>query len=214
MSLDINVWSNVKVAIQTLLGTAKTITAITKADPAVVTSAAHGLTDGKLGLLKVKGMREVNYMVVRVANQDTNTFELEGVDSTDFGTFVSGTFEEITFGAESAVMQELTPSGGEAAGIAVEVIHTDDTYEVPGRRSPLVISCGALWDPADPALVAMRGFDRTKTPGCVAVEFATGNKIYFAAYMSAPLTPAGAAGAVVSTPASMRVRGPLTIFEV
>ena len=38
-------WTNVQVAMQTVLAPAKTITAITKANPAVATSTAHGYTN-------------------------------------------------------------------------------------------------------------------------------------------------------------------------
>ena len=42
-------------------GSAKTITAITKANPAVVTSTAHGLTDGTVVTISsVAGMTEIN----------------------------------------------------------------------------------------------------------------------------------------------------------
>ncbi len=212
MSFDVNVWSNVRVAIQTLLGTAKTITAITKANPAVVTSAAHGLSDGDIVLLKIKGMRELNWRLARVDDSTTDSFELEGIDSTDFGTFVSGTAEEVTFGAEAATFQDFSPSGGEAAGIQVNTIHDDQDFEIPGNRTPLIMQSNSLWVPDDPALVAMKGFDMTKTPGCALLEFATGARVLMAAYMSANLAPGGAAGAPVTTSVSLRVRGQLTMY--
>lgn len=210
---DINVWSNVQVAVQTVLAAAKTITAITKADPAVASSTAHGFVAGDIVLLKVKGMNALNYRVVRVLAAPTaDSFSLEGIDSTDFADFVSGTAEKVTFGAQASTLQELSPSGGEAAGIPVSTIHNDQDYEIPGNRTPIVISAGSLWDVEDPALLAMKGFDDIKTPGCVLVTFATGAKLLFAAYMSANLAPAGAAGQVVTTPVSMRLRGLITTY--
>ena len=46
--MTINVWSKVAVAVQTALASAKTITAITKANPGVATSVAHGYADGDI----------------------------------------------------------------------------------------------------------------------------------------------------------------------
>jgi len=209
--MDVKVWSNVQVAVQTLLGTAKTITGITKANPAVISSTAHGFLDDDIVLLLVKGMRQLNWAVVRVANKTDNDFEADGIDSTLFRTFVSGTAQKITFGAEAETLQNFTPSGGEASGIPVDVIHTDDTFEVPGRRSPLVIASTSIWDPRDPALIAMNGFDMTKTPGCVLMTFPDGDQFAYAAFMSAPLHPGG--DQLVSTPITHRVRGRISIFE-
>ena len=72
-------------------GTAKNITAITKANPAVVTSTAHGLTDGTVvTIAAVTGMTEINGKVAVTRSTGANTFELVGVDSTAFTTYTSG----------------------------------------------------------------------------------------------------------------------------
>lgn len=56
------------------------ISGITKADPSVVTSTSHGLSNGdKIILVDVLGMTEVNNKSYYVANKTTNTFELEDV---------------------------------------------------------------------------------------------------------------------------------------
>jgi len=68
----------------------KTITAITKANPGVVTSASHGFSNGdRVRLYDVMGMTEVNGETYTVANVATNTFELSGVDTTSYTTYVS-----------------------------------------------------------------------------------------------------------------------------
>jgi hypothetical protein len=67
------------------------ITAITKANPAVVTAASHGLTNGdRVFIASVGGMTEVNNREFTVANSTTNTFELSGIDSSAFTTYTSG----------------------------------------------------------------------------------------------------------------------------
>lgn len=71
---------------------AKTITGITKANPGVVTSTAHGFSNGDVIVFRIStGMTELNYMPCTVANQTANTFELSGVDTTAFTTFTAGT---------------------------------------------------------------------------------------------------------------------------
>ncbi|MES1199845.1 MAG: ubiquitin-activating E1 FCCH domain-containing protein [Pseudomonadota bacterium] len=72
-------------------GTAMTVTAITKANPAVVTtSAAHGFTSGNTVYLSgISGMTQVNnhyYTVTPVSGQPTK-FQLNGVNSSSYSTF-------------------------------------------------------------------------------------------------------------------------------
>ncbi len=74
----------------------KNISAITKANPAVVTSNSHGFENGDfVNISGVVGMTEVNNTTFKVADKTTNTFELQNVDGTDinssaFTTYSSG----------------------------------------------------------------------------------------------------------------------------
>ena len=73
------------------------ITAITKANPAVVTSNSHGMSNGdRVYITGVVGMTEVNNREFTVAGATTNTFQLSGVNSSAFTTYGSaGTTGEI-----------------------------------------------------------------------------------------------------------------------
>ena len=69
----------------------KNITNITQANPAVVTVASHGYTNGTdVWINSVVGMTELNGRRFRIANVTTNTFELSGVDSTGYTAYTSG----------------------------------------------------------------------------------------------------------------------------
>ena len=75
----------------------KTITAATKANPAVITSSSHGYSNGDFVIISgVVGMVQVNGRTFKVANQTTNTFELQDVDgnnidsSDNYQTYTSG----------------------------------------------------------------------------------------------------------------------------
>jgi len=69
----------------------KNITNITQANPAVVTVASHGYTNGTdVWINSVGGMTELNSRRFRIANVTTNTFELSGVDSTGYTAYTSG----------------------------------------------------------------------------------------------------------------------------
>ena len=74
----------------------KTISAITKANPAVVTANSHGYENGdEIVITAVGGMTEVNGKRFLVKGKSTNTFQLtdkEGanINSTNFTTYTSG----------------------------------------------------------------------------------------------------------------------------
>jgi hypothetical protein len=87
------------VKIGTGSGSAKTITAISKALPCVITSAAHGLANGDVvALAAIVGMAELNGVSAVIGFVTTNSFALIHVDSTGFTTYTSGgTATPVTF---------------------------------------------------------------------------------------------------------------------
>lgn len=78
-----------------IVESSKAITNITQANPAVVTSASHGYSDGDyVDISGVVGMTEINGKRYVVNNALTNTFELiqdgANVDSTGYSAYTSG----------------------------------------------------------------------------------------------------------------------------
>jgi len=73
-----------------ITNTPKTITGITQANPAVVTVSSHGYSNGDdVWINSVVGMTQVNGRRFRIANVTTNTFELQGVNSTGYTAYAS-----------------------------------------------------------------------------------------------------------------------------
>lgn len=72
----------------------RTITAITAANPPVVTSAAHGLSNGTqvfIGLAtKSGGAHESDGAIYTIANVTTDTFELQGVTGSGWSAYTGG----------------------------------------------------------------------------------------------------------------------------
>jgi hypothetical protein len=99
---------------------AKTITAITKANPGVFTSAAHGLPNGAVvQIAAVVGMVEVNGKVGVVVNSTTNTFSIAGLDTTSATTYTSG---------------------GTATGIAAQVANVQQYNGFDGSKGELDVT--------------------------------------------------------------------------
>jgi hypothetical protein len=84
----------------------KTISAITKANPAVVTATGHSYSNGdEVVISGVVGMTEVNGKRFLVANKATNTFELTDKDGTNIN---SSTFTTYTSGGVANKVFEIT----------------------------------------------------------------------------------------------------------
>lgn len=88
------------------LEASKVITAITQANPAVVTIAAHGYVTGdKVFITGVVGMEQVNDIVFDVTFIGANTFSI-GVDSTAYDAYVSdGTGQKLKSTAITGITQ-------------------------------------------------------------------------------------------------------------
>lgn len=107
------------------------LTGITNANPAVVTAALHGLNDGDVvAITEVLGMTEVNntYIVNKI---DANTFSLEGVDSTGYGTYTSGGKINPATWSNFCELTDYTRAGGTSPEIpATTVCSVATEYEV------------------------------------------------------------------------------------
>jgi Flp pilus assembly protein TadG len=73
------------------VGATKNITGATRANPVVITSNAHGFTNGdRVWISGVNGMTQLNNRVVTVANANANTFQLQGLNGSGFSNYSSG----------------------------------------------------------------------------------------------------------------------------
>jgi hypothetical protein len=77
--------------VETASAATKAITGATNASPCVITAVAHGYSTGDIiKIASVGGMIELNGRAYVVTNLTTDTFSLNGVDSTDYGVYTSG----------------------------------------------------------------------------------------------------------------------------
>lgn len=74
-----------------IAATAHVITAITQTNPATITSAAHGFSDGDIiHLQDIIGMTQLNNRRFSITNSTVNTFDLLGENSTTYTPYSSG----------------------------------------------------------------------------------------------------------------------------
>jgi hypothetical protein len=207
-------WANVAVAMQSALAATKTITAITLASPAVVTSTAHGYANGSYVLLSIQGMSQLDNKVVRVANQTANTFECEGIDSTLFTAFSSGTAALITFGTTITSATSMSATGGDFDFIDTTTIHSNVKSQIPGLANPLSYTFDNLWDITDVAQIAMKAATDTQAQRAFRFTFGTGGPIMlFSGYVGYTGAPTGNAQDKVTASAVITAFGTPTYYS-
>lgn len=123
----------VRVEIGTVEGAAKTVTAVTQANPGVATSAAHGLAAKSVGYFySVSGMVQLEGQAARLANVATNTFETEDIETTDYPAFTAGTFVPVTTWATLGRITSYSKGGGEGEKLDDTVLLDDIKQELQG----------------------------------------------------------------------------------
>lgn len=208
-------WSNVGVDVQTALAAAITVTSVTKAATAVCTySGATNPVNGDYISFTSNGMYELESRIFRVANVLTGpkTFELEGEDSTTYNTFISGSFQVITFGASMQTAQTINVSGGDPEFADITTIHDNTRKRTPTITSALSFGIDALFDLTDPAFIELNKAYKAKTKRAIRLRFGTGAKMLLTGYAAAAGVPTGQAQGVVQTKISIEAQNLPTVY--
>ncbi|MCP4995982.1 MAG: phage tail protein [Gammaproteobacteria bacterium] len=208
----VSLWSDVAVAMQSALATAITITGVTNASPGVVSHAGADPSDGDYILITSTGMSEIDGRVFRVDNQASGTFELEGEDTTSFGTFSSGSFQVITMGTTVNTVTDLSSSGGDFGFEDTTTIHQNVATQIPTTANAATFTFTNLWDVSDAGLVAMKAASDAKTQRAFMFTFANGMIMAFNGYVGASLLPGGSAQGKVTTSTVITMYGSPTYY--
>ena len=200
------VWKNVDVKMQSAIAAAKTITAISKASPAVVSCTAHGYSNGDIVFVLAEGMFQVDARVFRVSGVTTDSFKLESEDSTEFDDFISGTVAKVTLGTTITTATTISSSGGDFAMINKTTIHQNTRSEMPGLPNAINYTMEHIWDPSDAGLKAMKVASDLQQRRVF--KFTIGDAIVlFAGYVGCTLLPGGQAQDLVKTTSVFTIDG-------
>ena len=193
-------WSNVAVSVQSAIAATVAISGITKASPGVVTTgSAHGYTTGDYVLMTVGGMYQLNYRVFRISAASGSVFTLEGEDTTNYGTFTSGTVQKLTLGTSLATLTNVNASGGDFDFIPTTTIHDSIKTQIPGLPNPSTYSFESFWDPSDAGLIALKSASDSQAQRAILFSFANGQKFVFNGYVGCSLSPTGSAQDLIKT---------------
>lgn len=119
----------VKVEFAATFASALAVTALTNANPGVATAAAHGKANNAVGYFDgVTGAEKLNGQAVRLKNVATNTFELQGLDTTTYGTFSAGNL--ITAASWVTLAESTSYSIGGGSAEKLDATRLIDTVKV------------------------------------------------------------------------------------
>lgn len=205
--------SGLRMAMQSAIGAAKTISSFTNAAPGVVTSTAHGFTNGDFVLLEVNGMTEVNQRIFQVMNVAANTFNLESVDgvtaidTTSYGTFTSGTAKLITFGTTITGVQGFAPNGGDVKFLDTTTVQDTNDKQITAGSTALSYGLTMQWDPADTAQAAMRAASDIGDSKAFRIMWPNNTYVVFYGTVGYSGAPGGDNQGVTLSPAAVALSG-------
>lgn len=180
------------VSIASTYAAAKTITAITNANPAVASSTAHGLTQGDLVEI-TSGWSRLNRRIVRVGTVTADTFQLEGIDTTSTNLYPSGggagEAREITAWTQITQMLEFTTSGGEQQFVTYSFLEDDVEHQIPTVKSASSFTMTVGDDASLPWYSVLSAANDDRVPRALRIVLPSGSFITYDGYVTLNKTP-------------------------
>ena len=180
------------ISIGSAVGTAKATTILTNANPCVVTSTAHGYTDGDI-VIVVSGWSRINGKAFRVDGSDTNTFQLEGLDTSNTTIYPAasglGTVQEVTTFTQMAQVLSTSSTGGEQRYLTYQFLEADNEVEIPTIKSGGGFNFEIGDDPSLAGFTALEAANDDRVARCIRVVLSSGALLYYVGYVSINKTP-------------------------
>lgn len=144
--------------------TAKTITAVSNANPAVATSTAHGFVTGD-EILLTTAWEDATDTVYKVETVDANSFKILGLNTVDTNFYPvgtgAGTAQKLS--AWTAIPQVLTisGSGGDARFTDVQLLAKRNAIKVPTGFNATQVTLSLAHDSTQAAYITMVDISRS-----------------------------------------------------
>lgn len=163
-------------------GSSKTTTIVTNATEAVVTSAAHGYANGDL-LEITSGWGRLNRRVFRAKSVATDTFVLEGCDTSNTSFFPAGSgigsVRKINTQTQITGVMNPQSSGGDPKKVTYKFLESDVEYSIndgfTATDYTLELDADQIGTAGYTALLALTN---VQTDTCLIMVTRSGSKIY------------------------------------
>lgn len=197
------------VTLSTTLGSAKTVSALTNANPGVATSTAHGFVNGDIVLMN-SGWSNLNQKAVRVAGSVTNNFNLDGIDTslTSLYPAGSGTGSAQLVGGFTQISQimGLTTQGGDQQYATFSFLEQNFETQLPTVFSAQSISLEIADDPSLPGYIALKAAADARAFRVLKLQLPDGSFILYYGQISFNETPSLNKGQVMVVKATFALQ--------
>lgn len=197
------------VSLATTYGSAKTVTAITNANPGVAASAAHGLANGAL-VSVTSGWSNLNNRVVRVAGSTASNFNLDGIDTTSTLQYPvgsgTGSVQEITAFTQISQIMGFQTSGGDQQFTNVSFMEQSFETQIPTLTSAMSIAIDIADDPTLPGYQALKTAADARAVRALKLQLPDGSFILYQGYVSFNETPTLSKGQVMMVKANLSLQ--------
>lgn len=145
-----------RVEVSKTIGAAKTVSAISNADPGVATSAAHNMAAGVVGFFdEVTGMANIDGQAARVHAPATDSFTLQGLNTTNFPAFTGGKFLPVTVWSTLSQSTSYQIGGGDANKLKTTTLLDDIEQEENGLLAAQTVSIELNHETVDPEALTL-----------------------------------------------------------
>lgn len=157
-------------------------TIVTNASEAVVTCAAHGYSNGDVVEI-TSGWGRLNRRNFRVKSVATNTFVLEGADTTSTTFYPSGvgigSVRKITTFTQVQQILGVTSSGGDPKAVTYKYLESDVDYTINDGFGATSYAIEVDADSISTAgYTALKSLTEVQTDACLLMQTRNGAKIY------------------------------------
>lgn len=189
---------------------AKTVSAVTNANPAVATSSSHGYIDDDEVLFS-SGWEDATDSVYKVNQTATDTFEFLGLDAADTTWFSAGSGTgsayKISTWLQIPQVVGVASSGGDGRFTQVQPLSRRNATQIPTGFNPTTITLTLGHDAAATNFSTLQSISRTRTKVAFKVILGGGAKMYAYGYLSVNEIPSLNAGQVNTVQLVMTVLG-------
>ena len=170
-----------KVYYSTTFAGAKTVSAVTNANPAVATSTSHGYTDLDPVLFN-SGWEDANNTIWEVDQQSADTFQLEGLDSSSTTYYPAGTgtgtTQKVSSWVEVPQILDISSTGGGPKYGTVSPLGRRNDIKTPIGFEAMSIDIGLCYDATNATWQAMLALTRTFTKVAIKIVVPGGGRLY------------------------------------
>lgn len=198
-------------------GTPVTITAISNANPAVVSAAGHSFEEGDIVVI-TSGWVRLTGRAFRVGTATSGTtFTLEDLDTTDTNRYPVGTsagsVKDVATWVGIPQITSATSSGGEQGFYTFGFLQESVDRQLPTTKSPSVLTLVVADDPDQPYVPVIEAADETQAETVQRLNLVDGSIILYVSVASITRTPSLTRNEIMTRTISMAQQGDISRYK-